>query len=182
MTDENYVFVEDLRDRKRIASGSRSKKNGSKSKKCSLPSDTLSPAKLKKLNGPIESVQLDAPMDYESIKALNPSLRFLYIDHLVQEHHARRVDLMEMLGISQSAIAKLLHSLPEPVVFKGKPKEPAPEWLAFIGKKKEEKPSVSALSAGSIKVTGTAQAAFDFLLRLIDDPNCQYSFEISFSK
>lgn len=180
MTDESYAFVADVRDRKRTASGSRSKKNGSKSKKCSLPSDNLSPAKLRKLNGPVESVQLDVPMDYQRLKTLSPSLQFLYIDHLVKEHHARRIDLMQMLCVSPSTITKILNSLPDSVVFKGKPKEPAPEWMEFIGKKEMQKSP--ALSAGSIKVTGTAQAAFDFLLRLIDDPSCQYNFEISFTK
>ena len=49
MTDERYVYTSDVRDRKRTASGSRAKKGGSRSRRCPLPSDTLTKAQRQKI-------------------------------------------------------------------------------------------------------------------------------------
>ena len=52
MTNEAYTMVETIKERKSMLSGARHKKGGSKSKKCTLPSDTLT----KREN---ESIQLE---------------------------------------------------------------------------------------------------------------------------
>lgn len=177
LNDETFVYRSDIRERKQAAAGARNKKNGSKSKRCTLPSDSLSKAKLEKMNGPVETTAMNVPRTYEQLSQLDPSLQFLYLDHLVNEYHARRVDLMAMLGVSPSTISKILQRLPGRLRFSGRPKEPAQEWLSFIGQ--PAAPAAPALSGGSIIVTSTAEAAFGFLMRMVD-PEGLYDFEIKF--
>ena len=65
MTDAEYLFKQDVREKKRNGYGVYHKKNGSKSKKCSLPSDKLTRKEKQALNG--ECVV----WDYKKFYALN---------------------------------------------------------------------------------------------------------------
>ena len=60
MNDFDY----DALQKKRIASGAFHMKRGSRSKRCSLPSDNLTPAQLKRRNGPVSTYKLDQPMSW----------------------------------------------------------------------------------------------------------------------
>ena len=51
MNDIEFILKEDIKKKKQAGSGYRYKKNGSKSKKCSLPSDHLSKKEIEKMNG-----------------------------------------------------------------------------------------------------------------------------------
>ena len=203
MTDERFVYNADLRDRKRTASGARAKKGGSRSRSCALPSDTLTNAQRKKLNGSVESINLNRPMDYARLKELTPSLQFLYLDHLATEHKARRVDLISMLGTSTCTFWNLQQELPGKLEYKCRTKKPAPEWEAFMAAgyqgvattppsppeapqepmTAQEPSSVVSppvVLSGSVTVRCAASQVLDVLLRLIDDPDREYKFTISF--
>lgn len=132
MTDERYVYKSDIQDRKRTASGARAKKGGSRSCRCPLPSDTLTKAQKRALNGSVESIKLNMPMDYARLKELTPTLQWLYLDHLVSEHKARRVDLCSMLGIATCTFWHIQRALPANLVWKYNKKKPAPEWERFM--------------------------------------------------
>ena len=200
MTDERFVYNADLRDRKRAAQGARAKKGGSRSKSCTLPSDALSASQKRKLNGSVESISLNSPMSWARLRELTPTLQFLYLDHLVNEHKARRVDLCAMLGVATCTFWKLQQKLPGKLIFKGQAKKPAPEWSAFMDEGYQDTPTApptasrkpntaqepsSAVStpsvlAGSVTVRCTASHVLDALLRLIDDPEREYTFTVSF--
>jgi len=132
MTDETYTLTQTNKERGAMRSGARHKVNGSKSKRCTLPSDHLTPAQKRKLNGPTEAISLKQPLTYDQLLQVSPSLQHLYLTHLVEDLGARRVDLVEMLGCCQNSFAKLVKSLPEPLIFHGKPKTQDPRWIEFI--------------------------------------------------
>ena len=132
MTDETYTLIQTQKERGSMRSGARHKVNGGKSRRCTLPSDHLTPAQRRKLNSPVETVNLNAPMTYDELIKLSPSLQFLYLDHTINEFKARRKDLLEMLGCSQATAGRLFRSLPGKLIFHGKPKAPAPEWETFM--------------------------------------------------
>ena len=200
MTDERFVYNADLRDRKRAAQGARAKKGGSRTKSCTLPSDALSASQKRKLNGSVESISLNSPMSWARLRELTPTLQFLYLDHLVNEHKARRVDLCAMLGVAACTFWKLQQKLPGKLIFKGQAKKPAPEWSAFMAEGYQDTPpapptasqepdtarepssvvSTPAVLAGSVTVRCTASHVLDALLRLIDDPEREYTFTVSF--
>lgn len=201
MTDERFVFTSDVRERKRTASGARAKKGGSRSKRCTLPSDALSASQKRKLNGSVESISLNSPMSWARLRELAPTLQFLYLDHLVNEHKARRVDLCAMLGVATCTFWKLQQKLPGKLIFNGQSKKPAPEWTRFMEAGYQDVPatgndapqeatpaqdtpsveSTPAVLAGSVTVRCTASHVLDALKRLIDDPAQEYTFTVSFT-
>lgn len=138
MTDEKYTLIHDIKEKKAAARGAFARKGGSRSKRCSLPSDHLTPAQLKRRNSQVSTVKLNQPITYAELQTLTPSLKFLYLDNLIHRYKARRVDIVTMLGIAQNTWVRLLPTLPGKLIFEGKPKHPAPEWLEFIGGRAEE--------------------------------------------
>ena len=90
MNDFDY----DALQKKRIAAGARHMKRGSRSKRCSLPSDNLTPAQLKRRNGPVSTYKLDAPMRWDDFKAMPADLQKQYLTNLVETYGATN----EMLG------------------------------------------------------------------------------------
>ena len=208
MTDERYVYNTDIRERRSAASGARAKKGGSRSKRCTLPSDHLTPAQKRKLNGQPETVNLNRPMTFAELKKLTPTMQFLYLDHLVTVHHARRVDLLEMLGIVSGTLFKLQKALPGNLQFNGKPRKQAPEWIAFLEGAQEaaqaqdaetqapapaepEDAPVAAtepapvepeIIAGRFTVRSTRMGLIGTILRLIDDPEQTYTFTVNFTR
>ena len=90
MNDFDY----DVLQKKRIAAGARHMKRGSRSKRCSLPSDNLTPAQLKRRNGPVSTYKLDEPMRWDDFKAMPVDLQKKYLTNLVETYGATN----EMLG------------------------------------------------------------------------------------
>lgn len=76
MNDFDYEVMQ----KKRIARGAIHMKGGSKSKKCSLPSDNMTPAQWKRRNGPVSTYSLNKPMDWETFKSLPVDIQQSYID------------------------------------------------------------------------------------------------------
>ena len=90
MNDFDY----DVLQKKRIAAGARHMRRGSRSKRCSLPSDHLTPAQLKRRNGPVSTYKLDEPMRWDDFKAMPVDLQKQYLTNLVETYGATN----EMLG------------------------------------------------------------------------------------
>ena len=151
MTDERYVYHQDLKEKNSAKSGAYHKRSGRRTKYVSLPSDHLTPAQLKRRNGPVETIKLNQPMTYTELKKLSPYNQFFYLDNLVTRYKARRKDIVAMLCISENCFAKLMKQLPGKLIFghgsKGK-KHPEPEWLAFIGAEKTAPVSPDVLEVG----------------------------------
>lgn len=91
MTDFDY----DVLQKKRLAASARHRVCGSKSKKCTLPSDYLTPAQIKARSGPCMKYQLNKPMSYATFKAMPRDLQAEYLNSL----HAR-------FGVGATAIGK----------------------------------------------------------------------------
>ena len=90
MNDFDY----DVLQKKRTAAGARHMKRGSRSKRYSLPSDNLTPAQLKRRNGPVSTYKLDAPMRWDDFKDMPVDLQKKYLTNLVETYGATN----EMLG------------------------------------------------------------------------------------
>jgi hypothetical protein len=73
-------FDFDVMQKKRIANNAARMKRGSKSKKCSLPSDHLTPAQWKRRNGPVMTVSMNKPMSWKNFKDMPLDLQQTYID------------------------------------------------------------------------------------------------------
>lgn len=70
MNDIENLLKEEIKDKKQAGSGYRYKKNGRKSKKCSLPSDYLSKKEIEKMNGECKVYNINKPMTYKEFCAM----------------------------------------------------------------------------------------------------------------
>lgn len=111
MTDFDY----DVLQKKRTASGAYHRKGGSKSKKCTLPSDHLTEAQKRKLNGPMTTVQMGQPMAWLDYKGLSDELRKKYLMDVLNSYKPSARMLGEMLGVSLPTVTKELRRLGLPV-------------------------------------------------------------------
>lgn len=96
MNDFDY----DVLQKKRLGYGARHMKRGSKSRRCSLPSDHLTAAQLKGRNGPVNTYNLEKPMDWADFKAMPKDLQQSYI-----------ASLQSRFGVGTTTISKELFGL-----------------------------------------------------------------------
>ncbi len=100
-------FDYDVMQKKRTARGAMNKKGGSKSKKCTLPSDYMTPAQKKAMNGPTITVNRNQPMDWASYKAIeSDSMKVEYIKYLQENYHANWTMIAEMMGVAEPYVCK----------------------------------------------------------------------------
>ena len=104
-----HDFDYDAMQKKRIARGASHMKRGSK--KCTLPSDYLTAAQKRRLNGPVSTYKLDEPMNWESFKAMPEDLQKKYILNLQETYQANNDMLGKMFGVTGVSVCKIRHAL-----------------------------------------------------------------------
>ena len=107
MNDFDY----DALQKKRIAAGARHMKRGSRSKRCSLPSDNLTPAQLKRRNGPVSTYKLDAPMRWDDFKSMPDDLQKQYLEGLMKTYGATDAMIGRMFYVSDVSVLRERHRL-----------------------------------------------------------------------
>ena len=107
MNDFDY----DALQKKRIAAGARHMKRGSRSKRCSLPSDNLTPAQLKRRNGPVSTYKLDEPMRWDDFKAMPVDLQKQYLTNLVETYGATNEMLGDMFYVHPTHVGAVKNAL-----------------------------------------------------------------------
>lgn len=108
MNDAQYTFQQTSQERKRTGRGAAARKNGSKSKKCSLPSDNLTESQKKKLNGECKKYDLSGPMNWKQFIAMPKDLQSEYIRKIVSYGGGKR-DAAEMFGCTVGALSQYLY-------------------------------------------------------------------------
>ena len=106
-----HDFDYDAMQKKRIARGASHMKRGSKSKKCTLPSDYLTAAQKRRLNGPVSTYKLDEPMNWESFKAMPEDLQKKYILNLQETYQANDKMIAKLFGKSDVTVGEHRKSL-----------------------------------------------------------------------
>ncbi len=94
MNDFDY----DALQKKRIARGAYHKKNGSKSKGCTLPSDYLTAAQKRKLNGEVKTLELNRPIRREEYCAMTDDEKKQYLEFLIERYKPAPSMIAEMIG------------------------------------------------------------------------------------
>ena len=179
MTDEKYLFEQTSRERKRNARGSFAKKGGSRSKRCSLPSDYLTAKERKELNGPVitysNDIIVNEPITEERWRKLHPNVKKNFIKACFKQHHARLHDIAIMLGKADSNFRKELRSYNidvdalarESKAFRKR--KPSEEWMDFL--KIPELPTITSWEEAVRlqKEEKEAQEASDAVKQAVDD-------------
>ena len=99
-----HDFDFDIMEKKRIAQGARVRKCGSKSRKCTLPSDYLTAAQKKGLNGKVITYNLSGPMTYSKFRVMPDDLQKEYL-----------LKLRNGMGATLPAMGKMMQCSPETV-------------------------------------------------------------------
>lgn len=86
MTDAQYLFVSDSREKKSVARSAVHRRGGSKSKKCTLPSDYLTEKQRKELNGTVDSYSLNYFYTWAQFKALPDDIQVEWINHMSKKY------------------------------------------------------------------------------------------------
>ena len=137
MKDTEYLFTQTSRERKQLARNAKYKKNGSKSRRCTLPSDNLTPSQKKGLSGPMLTYNLDQPHTLAELKDWPTDLRHEYMNKLIHTYLPDNLSLSLMLGCKQSSISYILDrhfDIRRPRSYTPS-KDPATlrQWEQFIG-------------------------------------------------
>ena len=99
-------FEYDCLQRKRLASQAKYRKRGSKSKKCTLPSDRLTNKQWKERCGPVVSFNFNKPIEWDRFKKLPVAVQSEYITNLQKRFGATAVDLGNMFGVRALTVRK----------------------------------------------------------------------------
>ena len=141
MTDVEYILREDARSKKSSGRGVYSRKRGSKSKSCSLPSDRLTEKQKKELSGEVKTYNLSVRLSYAEFKQLPPDLMTEYVSRLVSIYGANFSDIAQSMGITRETLGVFRDS--HPVFPKFKPggrsawtKSTSSEWAEFLKDKR----------------------------------------------
>lgn len=103
-----HDFDFDIMEKKRIAQGARARKCGSRSRKCTLPSDYLTAAQKKGLNGKVSTYNLSGPMTYSKFRVMPDDLQKEYLLKLRNEMGASLTAIGEMMQCSPETVRQTL--------------------------------------------------------------------------
>lgn len=99
-------FEFDCMKKKQLAGQAKYRKRGSKSKKCSLPSDGMTNKQWKERCGPVISYNPNKPMVWEDFKKLPTHIQAEYITNLQHKFGVTAVDLGKMFGVQPLTVRK----------------------------------------------------------------------------
>lgn len=113
MTDEKFLYVSDVAEKKRIARGSHNKRaHAGKGGSVKLPSDFYSRKELQAMNGEVKSYRLNEPMTWVEFKALPDDIKIMYIKALREKFGVTDKKIFEqMYGVSKSHGSKVMKGL-----------------------------------------------------------------------
>lgn len=104
MTDFEY----DCYRKKSIAHSAMKRKCGSKSKKCSLPSDRISTKQWNERCGDIVSYQLGKPMTWKEFGKLPKDIKEEYLNNLISKYSANARNMADMFDVSVATIFRVV--------------------------------------------------------------------------
>lgn len=100
MTDERYIYQQDIKEKKQAGRGAFHKKSGAKSKKCNFPSDYLTRKEKEKLNGECKTWSMNKFYSWSEFKEMPDDIQLRYINFLIGKYDVG-------LGVIGSDIFKL---------------------------------------------------------------------------
>ena len=208
MNDAERLFNQTSRERKNLSHGAFAKKNKKKKKKCTMPSDYLTPAEKKKLNGEEVKYDLSKPMKWKEFRTMRHDLRAEYIKKLAAMG-AGRDDISDMFGCTPATYSAFMaknHKGEKFLDYKANSNRNNEEFIKwFCGEidsaqktaenKKEdsasapeivesEPPKASVdlkIRSGSLSFEGDARAVFQKALLFMDSAK-RYEIKIEFTE
>lgn len=107
MNDFDYENLQ----KKRVAAGARHMKRGSKSKKCTMPSDYLTAAQRKKMNGDVRVMNMNAAVNWADFKQWPSDVQKEYLEHRMNDFNCTISGLAEILGVDVAHLRKKMFEI-----------------------------------------------------------------------
>ena len=193
MTDETYTLLQTNKDRATAARSARARVNGSKSKRCPLGTDHMTPAQLRKRNGVIYQMNTSKPMTMQELKALPDHMTREYLGTIIQQHKPTTAEIADMLGCSGTYALQYLQQHGVSLIHKrGSRTEHRALWQRFIEGQCETLPQPQsttenvtepqkeepALTGGSLRLRGRPADVLMKVLSLMADLDGDYTMTI----
>ena len=139
MTDERYLFMQDIKEKNRTKSGAYHKRSGAKSKYVGLPQDHMTAAELKRRNGPVKTYSINTCIrDWKTFKELPADLAREYMIRMRDVYSARATKVAESMGVNPITLRKHLLDLGISLG-KGGRYNLSPAWPDFLDGKLDSK-------------------------------------------
>lgn len=108
MTDEEYIFRTECAEKKRTARGSFNRlSHAGKGGRVKMPSDYMTKKERDKMNGEVQSYNLNSPMKWTQFKQMPDDIKREYINSIVEKFDPQQIAIAEMLGVSTRTISNL---------------------------------------------------------------------------
>ncbi len=109
MTDLQYVYKQDIREKKSTGRGAFHKKCGSKSKKCTLPSDYLTRKEKMAMSGECKTYDMRKFYTYEEFKQFPDDIKLQYLNSLINRYDVTIAAIAdELFHITPTGLYKYL--------------------------------------------------------------------------
>lgn len=110
MTNEEYVYRQEIKDRSRIAQSAH-KAYSKRRRGCRLPADNMTKKELTKMNGPIQSITLNAPVSWADFRKVSQDMQKEYIKNVLAKYAIGPKAFADMFKIDVGYCSKYLKSL-----------------------------------------------------------------------
>lgn len=134
MNEVEYMLMQDNREKKSAGRGIYHKRSGSKTKYCGLPSDHLTPAQLKRRNGPMQTYNISKVItSFEDFKALPVDLAKEYIIDTQFRYNVSMAQIASTMGVGDDTLKRYCrdHFDGKPYLDKRGPRTINPMWEDF---------------------------------------------------
>ena len=112
MTDEKYVFVTDVAEKKRTARGAFNKRtHNGKRGGVKFPSDYMTKKEKNKMNGECKTYTMNAPITYTEFKTYPDDLKKQYVRKLRDMFDVPDAAIAEMMSVNHKTLRALLVKL-----------------------------------------------------------------------
>lgn len=128
MTDEEYLFRSDIKDKKAAGRGAFHKVRGG-GKYVRMPSDNLTKEEREKMNGEVFTYNLNKPMVWKEYKTLPRHIRKEYCETLMSRYNVGPKALSIMFGVTDGNVTRELKNLDIKVKGRHIPKD---SWADFL--------------------------------------------------
>lgn len=133
MTDEKYIYTQDVRDKKITARSARSKRtHNGKGGAVKFPSDYMTKKELNAMNGEVKSYRLNEPMKWHEFKTMPDDIKVSYIKLLRAKYDVPDSYLADMFGVTRSSMSLETRRLGIVSTHSPRGKWDKEGWLAWV--------------------------------------------------
>jgi len=102
----DWMFNDDVREKKKIAGQARYRKRGSRSKKCTLSTDRMTHKQWLERCGETVTYNINKPIAWEEFCKLPIHIQKEYLLNLIKQYSTTASDLARMFGITAQTVSK----------------------------------------------------------------------------